>query len=222
VKNIDGNYAGRVDIDLSAIMYNKNWSYLEHISYTNLKSGRYQACHSGDITSAPNGASEFIDLHIPSITGYGGRYVVVSLFSYTRQPFCSIPECYAGWMARQNPDSGEIYSPKTVQDKIDLIANTKICIPVIMDLVDRQVVWTDIALTSNPNWQNNVEANSRGMALIGKAMTTLVKPNLYDLFELHAQARGSQVDDLEKADTVFALNKGVTPFDIDKIMSEYL
>ena len=58
---------------LSAVLYDAEWRYREHISYTNLRSESYRACHSGDITSAPEGACEFIDIDIPSVVAYGGR-----------------------------------------------------------------------------------------------------------------------------------------------------
>ncbi len=213
---------GRVDIDLSAVMYDADWRYVEHISYTNLKSGRYQAAHSGDIVSAPDGACEFIDLDIDSVVGYGGRYVVMSLHSFTTQPFCNLPECFAGWMIRQAPNSGEVFDPRTVQNKIDLAADTQICIPLIFDLVERTVLWTDIALRTDPRWQNNVEGNQRGMRVLGKALTDLVKPTLYDLFELHAEARGTVVNDKTKANVVFAPDEGITPFDVTLIIADYL
>lgn len=54
------------------------------------------------------------------------------------------------------------------------------------------------------------------MILVGKALTNLVKPNLYDLFRLHIEARGELVQDIEEAETIFSLNKGITPFDIEK------
>ena len=37
------------------------------------------------------------------------------------------------------------------------------------------------------------------MILVGKALTNLVKPNLYDLFRLHIEARGELVQDIEEA-----------------------
>ncbi|MCP3776496.1 TerD family protein [Paenibacillus sp. MZ04-78.2] len=219
---VNGKHTGRVDIDLSAVMYNKNWKYVEHISYTNLRSDKYKAAHSGDITSAPQGACEFIDLHIPSIVRYGGRYIVASLNSFTEQPYCDLPECYAGWMMRQAPKTGEVFEPSTVADKIDLTADTRIAIPVILDLVERTVIWTDLALKQHPYYYNNVEGNKKGMVLMGKAMTTLTKPTLYDLFTLHATARGRKVEHADEADTVFAVDRGVTPYDISTIMSEYI
>ncbi len=220
--NVDGKPTGRVDIDLSAVMYDSRWQYMEHISYTNLRSAKYQAAHSGDITAAPHGACEFIDLDIPSVLRYGGRYVVASLNSFTSQPYCDLPECFAGWMMRKNPGSGEIFEPSTVVDKVDLTADTEIAIPVILDLKERMVIWTDIALTRHPNYFNNVEGNQRGMVLMGKAMTSLQKASLYELFMLHAQARGELVGTPAEADTVYSLEKGITPFDTATIMAEYM
>ncbi|WP_042196511.1 TerD family protein [Paenibacillus camerounensis] len=219
---VDGVSTGRVDIDLSAVMYDHNWNYVEHISYTNLRSSKYLAHHSGDIVSAPLGASEFIDLHIPSIMEYGGRYVVASLNSFTEQPYCNLPECFTGWMMRRKPGSGEIYEPSTVVNKIDVTADTRIAIPVILDLVERAVIWTDLSLTRDPNYYNNVEGNQKGMMLIGKAMTQLKKPDLYDLFMLHVKARGQLTGSPRHADTVFTVEQGLTPFDIEQIMAEYV
>ncbi|MEO2256121.1 TerD family protein [Paenibacillus amylolyticus] len=219
---VDGTPTGRVDIDLSAVMYDENWNYVEHISYTNLRSVKYKAAHSGDIVTAPHGASEFIDLHMPSIVNYGGRYVVTTLHSFTSHPYCNLPECFAGWMMRKKPGSGEIYEPATVQNKIDITADTQLAIPVILDLVERTIIWTDLALTRYPDYHNNVEGNQKGIVLMGKAMTTLRKPDLYDLFMLHAKARGELVDTKDQADTIYSVDQGVTPYDIEKIMAEYL
>lgn len=57
---------------------------------------------------------------------------------------------------------------------------------------------------------------------MGKAMTNLIKPNLYDLFVLHALARGTLVDNPDRAQSVFSVNSGITPYDTEKIMSDYL
>ncbi|MHC0035368.1 TerD family protein [Pseudoneobacillus sp. C159] len=219
---VNGEETGRVDIDLSAAIYNEDWHYLEHISFTNLRSHKYQAYHSGDIVSAPNGACEFIDLDIESMLAFGSRYVVMSLFSYSEQSFAALPECFAGWMIRQHPNSGEIFEPSTVQDKIDLATDTRICIPVILDLVEKTVLWTDLALRQQPDFYNTIEANQRGMVAIGQAMMSLKKPNLFDLFMLHARARGVLVEDVSLAETVFAVDRGLTPFDIEEIMANYM
>ncbi|AYV70773.1 TerD family protein [Bacillus sp. PK3-056] len=216
------NNLDRADIDLSAVMYDDNWDYLEHVSYTNLRSSKYKAFHSGDITSAPHGASEFIDLEIESVRKFGGRYIVLSIQSFTGQTFSELPECFMGWMSRENPNSGEIYEPKTVENRMDVTSEARVSIPMIIDLHENKVIWTDIALRNNPDYYNNVEGNKIGMVLMGKAMTTLIKPNLYELIELNIKARGEKCDNIEEADIVFSINQGVTPFDQDVIVSQYL
>ena len=219
---VNGTETGRVDVDLSAVIYDEDWVYQEHISYTNLKSEKFCSYHSGDITSAPNGACEFIDIDIPSALGHNARYIVMSLNSYTSQPYCNLPECYGGWMIRKHLNSGEVFEPKTVMNKIDITADSKIAIPVILDLNERKFLWTDLALTRNPYWYNNVEGNQKGMALIGQAMADLKKPNLFDLFELHGMARGNIVKDKEKSEIVFSVKEGITPYDTEKILSDFL
>ncbi|MCM3032134.1 TerD family protein [Niallia sp. MER 6] len=218
----DGSKDWGTDIDLSAVMYDEAWGYLEHVSYTNLRSAKYKSSHSGDITSAPAGASEFIDLDIQSVRNFGGRYIVFSIHSFSGEAFNELPECFMGWMSRENPNSGEIYEPKTVENRMDITSDSKICIPMILDLQDNKIIWTDVALRTDPYFANNVEENQMGMVLMGKALTSLVKPNLYDLFKLHIEARGEFCATIEEADLIFSVDKGITPFNLDLIVSEYL
>ncbi|MEN0066688.1 MAG: TerD family protein [Myxococcota bacterium] len=219
---VDGQPTGPVDIDLSSVLYDEDWGYKEHISYTNLRSSKYRAAHSGDVTSAPSGACEFIDIDIASVVRFGGRYVVMSVFAYSGHRLKDLPECFAGWMMRTEPNSGEIFEPATVVDRIDLASDQRINVPVILDLVERRAYWTDVGLSSNPRWSISVEGNDRGMTQIGRAMTTLVKLTLYDLFALHIEARGMRVDSPEEADVIFSVHQGITPFEPEVILADYL
>ena len=232
---VAGTATGRVDIDLSAALYDEQWSWLEHISYTSLRSKKYRAVHSGDITSAPDGACEFIDLDLPSVVKHGARYVVFTVFSFTRQHFAALPECFAGWTMRKEPKSGEIFEPSTVVDKVDLAADSTIGIPLIVDAVKREALWCDLTLNRRPHFGvavrsmgidfrpgNNVENNLRGLSLMGRAMTDWVAPTLYDLFTLHATARGTPATDAASADTVFGIDQGITPFHRERITAEFL
>ncbi|HEY1188812.1 MAG TPA: hypothetical protein VGE74_14250 [Gemmata sp.] len=150
----------------------------------------------------------------------GVRYVQMVLNSYTRQPYCDLPECFAGWMARSAPQSGEVFDARTVRDRVDVASDTTVCIPLIIDLAERQVIWADIALKSR-GAINNVRRNGDNLTKMGKAVCGLVKPTLYDLFAMHAEARGT-LTGRAGADTVFSLSEGVTPFDQDTILSEFM
>ncbi len=211
----------RVDIDLSAVIYDEKWSKVFEIAYYNLRNKKLNCVHSGDITAAPHGASEFIDIDMKRVREAGGRYVVFAINAFTNTKFCDMPQCFTGWMMREYPDSGEIYDPCAVENKIDISSDTTICIPVIADVFNHEIIWCDIAL-ENMGILNNVKQNNPGIISMGKALTNLKKPNLYDLFYLNAKARGNIVWEKEDADIIFSLEEGITPFDSDEIISNYL
>lgn len=214
------NGRSRADVDLSAVMYNGKYQFISALTYYNLKN--FGAHHSGDIVDAPHGAAEFIDIDIKRCLDNDVRFVVMSLNSFTEQPYCDLPECFAGWMARQSPGSGEIFEPKTVIDKVDISANTRICLPAIFDIVEKQVIWSDIALTSTPRYSNNVHHNLSGVSLMVRALHQLRKTSLHTLFDLHIAARGEPVTNVTQAETVFSTDSGITPFDLERISAEFL
>lgn len=210
--------SGRTDIDLSMTAYNESWEQVANIAYYNLR--ELGGCHSGDITSAPNGACEFIDISIKKMIESGCRFMTMNVHSFSEQLFSSLPECFAGWMGRNAPGSGEVFDARTVEDKIDLTAESKVGIPMVFDLKERQVIWTDLSLKAVGMF-NNAKSSRNGVVLMSRAMVELNKPNLYDLFEMHALARGV-LSDREGADTIFSMHEGVTPFDGDIIASQYM
>jgi len=212
--------ADRTDIDLSAVLFAGDWARLCHLSYFNLREHAYGCYHSGDVVAAPDGACEFIDMDVRAMRSKGCRYVAMCLNSFTRQPYCDLPECFAGWMSREKPQSGEVFEARTVQDKIDLTSDTTVSIPVIIDLEERQIIWADVALRSS-GWINNVHANRDNIARLARAMVELDRPNLYDLFLMHTEARGTP-SPRDGADAVFSVHEGVTPFDSDRILGEFL
>ncbi len=214
------NGRSRVDIDLSAALYDADFGHITTLAYYNLKD--FGAHHSGDIVDAPQGAAEFIDVDRARSLERRVRYVVMCLNSFTEQAYCDLPECFAGWMARQSPGSGAIFEPSTVVDRVDLASNTRICLPAVFDLVAREVIWADIALKGHPRFANNVHHNLAGVSLMLRALIELRKTDLHALFELHVRARGERVPDPEAADTVFSVDRGITPFDLPRITSEFL
>ena len=220
----------RVDLDLSAAIFDENWKYLKHISYTNLRSADFGSYHSGDIIDGGDvngdGACEFIDTDIDAVTKNGGRYLVYQVYAYTSTPFCNLPHAMFGWMERENGETGEIFEPKTVRQKLDLASNSCVSIPVIFDCVTREMIWCDMSLSIDGcSYQYggiNVESNLHGVTATCYAMVNIKKANLYDLIQLHIRARGEEVFSKEEADLVFDLEDGITPYDTDVFMGQYL
>ena len=212
------------DIDLSASFHDVNFNLIEHVSYTQLRSKGFQAYHSGDITHAPNGASEFIDINIPAAVSSGARYVAMNVMVYSGPSFAEHEVCYAGWMTRSAPNSNEVFDAATVEQKIDVKASCKNIVPIMFDLVTKKAIWVDLATSSRTrSGGNNVESNA---ASIEEKLEAIVvsqnKLSLYELFELHTFGRGELVDSIEKAETVFSISQGITPYNINQINAEFI
>lgn len=209
---------GRVDIDLSAAIYDSDWNYVEHVSYTRLRSGKMKAYHSGDITNGgkPNGkgVAEFLDVNIDAVAE-NGRYIVYQVYNYTGQHYSALENCRFGWMEREDVESGEIFEPTTVEMVMDVNAEGVTAIPVIFDCVERKFIWCDmnLGIDSYHCGGINLESNLSGVTATCYAMTHLNKPNLYDLAMLNALARGTVVTDRNEADLIFSNDKTV-PFEI--------
>ncbi len=220
----------RVDLDLSAAIFDRKWNYLEHVSYTNLRSDRYQACHSGDIVNGGPadgaGVCEFLDVDLDSVLQYGGRYVVYQVYSYTRQCFSCLPNASFGYMEREDVKSGEIFEPATVRQRMDLVQESCVTIPMILDCAARRMIWCDISLNLAACRRNlggnNLESNLSGVALACYAMVNMRRTNLYDLLKLHVAGRGVLCEEKERADQIFDVEEGITPFDTEILLAEYM
>lgn len=221
-----------IDVDLSVAVFVDNWDCLEHVSYSNLKSSRFEICHSGDITNGGpvdgEGVAEFIDLDIEKALSAGARYAVFNVYNFSDKNFSKMEHAAFGFMTRNDMKSGEIFEPSMVKQRMDLASATTTCIPVIFDLKERVFVWCDMALTADHVRAGyggiNVESNLPSVVVTCKAMVDVKKPNLYDLFTFNAKARGVITDNPDEADIRFGLddNCDVKPSDIDVIVGKYL
>lgn len=221
-----------IDVDLSVAVFADDWNCLEHVSYSNLKSNRFGICHSGDITNGGpvdgEGVAEFIDLDIEKALSAGARYAVFNVYNFSDENFSKMEHAAFGFMTRSDMNSGEIFEPSMVKQRMDLASATTTCIPVIFDLRERVLIWCDMALSADHVRAGyggiNVESNLPSVVVTCKAMVDVKKPNLYDLFTFNAKARGVITDNPDEADIRFGLddNCDVKPSDIDVIVGKYL
>ncbi len=193
------------DVDLSACFLTENLSYHSTIAYYNQKSDvdEIRSVHSGDITRAPNGACEFIDIDMDSIKDKSIRYVVLDVRVYSGGSLVD-QQANAGWMMRSELGShGEIFDAKTVEQRI-LLSTNKNAVVALFDLKEREVIWMDLEGSSSTlNGGNNVASNKPSMKQMAEIAINFKNLSIYDLLKLHAVGRGELVSDKESADTVF-------------------
>jgi hypothetical protein len=213
----ENGYEERTDVDLSCSFLNENYQELNTVTYYDLRNN--YSCHSGDYTNAPrpNGACEFIDIDIKQAIENEARYAVVQVYGYTYSKFCNLDGLYAGWMERNDLNSGEVFEPSTVQNKIDLTGNTMCMIPMVFDLLKKEVVWMDMALTTQFYFSRNTANNIHGVALSVKGIVEGHKPQMYDLIQMNAKARGTITEDRNDADIIFDTD---TTKPIEKVIVE--
>lgn len=148
--------ADRTDYDLSALMLDANYQSTGWLSYTSLTAvgGR----HSGDITSAPEGASEFIDLELSRVRD---RFIVPQVNIYSGEGFDEVAESFFGYMLRGREQAGRPYEPATVRMKSDLRGSGRVALPLVfMRGEDGRwyAKWLHLHLNGRPAF-NQVEGN---------------------------------------------------------------
>ncbi len=129
------------DLDLSIIKLNEEFQFVGHVGWNSYGGGQDLA-HSGDIQSAPLGASEFIDIKCSALTD---RYILPSILRYAGDEFSALKACYAGWMNRTNVGSEmKTFDAKTVREKVTVNQDGQSWVPFLIDVAANEMIYADL------------------------------------------------------------------------------
>ena len=216
------NSTSRVDVDLSLELYDDKYNYVSTVGWHNMAGGKKIQCyHSGDITSAPSGASEFIDLDYVEARSIA-RYAVICNAVYTGQDFKDIPECFSGVMVRSSfGKKGSVFDPRCVSSKFDLTqSGSNLNVALAVDLKNLELIWLDIPKNNMYCYVVARDCNEISYSLrkVNQKMMSI-----YDLVMLHRN-RFTLVQNKEDADFVIDLDlsSNLNPYSLDKISNEWL
>ncbi|WP_328791014.1 MXAN_6230/SCO0854 family RING domain-containing protein [Streptomyces sp. NBC_00273] len=188
----------RVDLDLSVVLFDADWNYAGLCDFTNLVYGARAVVHSGDLVSAPapHGASEYVDIDLDALADSGVRFAMPVVFSYNNIPFELLPDAFAGFMALPTRSGRTArYDPRTVRQRYDLVGNSRIHVPLLVDLERRGFLWTDVHLPDDEGY-HSVWAHQEDLARIGRDLFQYFSTGRTTLWELaawHAAARCREV-----------------------------
>ena len=221
-KNMSKGNDKRVDIDLSVELVNEDFTSTRSVSWHDLFGGKeFNTYHSGDIVSAPNGASEFIDLdYIQASKFY--RYGVICNSVFTGQDFCDIPECFSGVMFMEKKGKrGVVFNPEFVKYKYDLTQyGSSENIALAIDFKTRELIWMDIPRSSGI--MNQIASGDSGVVI---ALKNALKKqmNMYDFIKLHS-SHLTFVDDISQSEFIISDKENATlkPYDVEKITASWL
>jgi len=225
----------RVDIDTAVTFYDVDMKRMTECAYYESKAivnNKLMAIHSGDIvdggTVDGHGAMEAIDIDKTIAREMGAKYAVLSVSSYTSQPYSQLPNVKFGFMEREGElnindankyrhsvygpktFNGEIFEPSTVEFCIDLNSNTKQTIPVVYDIEADKFIWIDKSVNINRgliNPDNNESMETVGLMIKRFCQNTNPTPSVGDLFAAYAATGGQLVTNPTEADIIIAMNK---------------
>ena len=204
----------RVDLDLSAFFVSEDFTRTEQIAYYNLRSTA--AVHSGDLTSAPDGAAEFIDVTLTEALRQGWRYVVMTVHSFSHHPLSEVPECWAGAMARgADPQRGEVFEASTVTQRLDLTSPGFNATPFVIDLAERRLIWWDLPVGVGEHQVANLDHSSNRVLA---HLRDLLEGRHMPLAHLLALLADVVVADADAAQLVFG-EGGILPWQTERILA---
>ena len=204
----------RVDLDLSAFFVSEDFTRTEQIAYYNLRSTA--AVHSGDLTSAPDGAAEFIDVTLAEALRQGWRYVVMTVHSFSHHRLSEVPECWAGAMARgADPQSGEVFEASTVMQRLDLVSPTFNATPFVIDLAERRLIWWDLPVGVGEHQVANLDRSSNRVLA---HLLDLLEGRRMPLAHLLGLLADDVVEDPHEAQLVFG-EGGILPWQTERILA---
>ncbi|MFF0006867.1 TerD family protein [Streptomyces tibetensis] len=157
----------RTDYDLSALLLHSDYSTDSWLSYTALTAvgGR----HSGDVTEAPDGASEFIDLSLDRVRS---TYIVPQVNIYAGEGFEDVEESFFGFMLREGEQKGRPFEPRTVRMKSELRGVGRVALPLVFQRGDDgtwRAKWLHLYLKGISE-ANRVEDNQVSVSKVVRAL----------------------------------------------------
>jgi len=186
----------RTDYDLSCLFLDKDYKEIGQVSYTNLSA--LGAKHSGDFTSAPDGASEFIDLPLKNVPK-NVKYVLPQVNKFAGESFDEVKEVFFGYMERNVNDNGNLFEPKSVKIKSEITGTSQVVYPVVFvrDGDSFYSKWIHLNLNSR-SFVGTVERNSATSSDLVKSIVEKKYFTVKDLVECHKSAKTKTVDNIKQ------------------------
>ena len=215
-KDLPSNY---VDVDLSAVGMSSAFRHTETCNYQALRGSGL--VHSGDFTSAPQGAAEFVDVHLDKLNK-DTRYVVLAANVYSGPAFSQLPECFVGWQERTTGKGqrGEVMELATVVDKFRVTANSRGFLAAAFDVKERKLVWLDLPISTRSGFSIHHSSDEVSKVVEDFQLYAASQPTVARLVDLHLRARGATlVEDPAKASLVVSLSPRLPDFEGQEVIA---
>ena len=216
----------RVDVDLSALTFNENLEFNDVVAYYNQKKSGF--AFSGDITNAPEGALEYIDVFdLERLKKKGNRYILMQIRSYNGYTFEEINSVYAGVMELTSIEAKEkknMYST-AITEGFQIVSSERTTNTILVDLKKFEYIWLDMNMDGYrlDVFQNAL--NCEEIPYLNDMLRYFSRKQyitMYDLLKLNADVRGVLTKDKKEADVIFEKVDNKNNLALADILSNYL
>lgn len=175
-------------IDTGVVILDSELNNLDVITWNSWAGGRDWATYSGDKLVKPGDeAVEYIDVDVKKLKNEypDASWAVMTLQSYSGFPLNNV-DVIAGVMVRSEPDSGEVFDPRTLATAFKPSVASLQAVPLAVDLSSGEMVWVDSSSGSTATGRSAVDDITVGAVLYDE----IVRPRLTvgELAELWAEA----------------------------------
>lgn len=176
---------GNVWFDVAWNLFDHNWKSVGTICWDSTHPVRQNgAVFSGDPTNSKDlkgRATQMIDLYPELLLADGVRYAVWNVLCYSKIPFSKAEEVLATLQWGEEPQKGKLYEPGRAQMVFPLTGNEMSKFVAYIDLVERKLVYMDVALRAN------VQSAKYSAAPLSKFMPSFIEhlgsyPSVADVF----------------------------------------
>ena len=216
----------RVDVDLSALTFDENLEFNDVVAYYNQKKSGF--AFSGDITNAPEGALEYIDVFdLERLKKKGNRYILMQIRSYNGYTFEEINSVYAGVMELTSIEAKEkknMYRT-AITEGFQIVSSERTTNTILVDLKKFEYIWLDMNMDGYrlDVFQNAL--NCEEIPYLNDIIRYFSRKQyitMYDLLKLNADVRGVLTKDKKEADVIFEKVDNKNNLALADILSNYL
>jgi len=166
------NGAQRVDLDLSFFGVDSefNWSNEYICDFTEKNGFQKTVQHSGDITDAPTGASEFIRFKFDDVTKKNPKmnYMIMACLSYNSIAFEDMGEAYSGLGYRTSELKGDGPYETIIIDGCRLKGKSTMNLGACIDMKNKELSFININISKKKGGSPSIRSDSKLLSNVVK------------------------------------------------------
>jgi len=187
-------------MDTGAVVLDKDFNTLNVITWDSWHGGRAWATYSGDKNVMPGDeAAEYIDVDMKKLKKDlpEAKWIAMTIQSWSGFITKNV-DVIAGVMVRSEPNSGEVFDPRTLTTAFKPTTESLQSVPLVVNIETGQMVWIDSSSGSTRSGMSASHDETVGPVVYDE----IARPRLTmgELAELWAEVHGAEINKGEKVD----------------------